>query len=120
MSTSSPVILKPGREKALRQRHHWIFSGAIQKIPQSEDGEVLPVHAADGSFLGIGYFNRRSNIIGRMISFESTSLLEVIHRKLEEAYELRKKFLDFSSTNAYRLINGEGDGIPGLILDVYD
>lgn len=114
------VILKPGRDKALRQRHHWIFSGAVQSLPTFEDGDFLPVFAADGQFMGSGYFNRRSGIVGRMVSFDKTPPLESIAQRLEDALQLRQQWFNPQQTNAYRWINGEGDGIPGLILDVYD
>jgi 23S rRNA (cytosine1962-C5)-methyltransferase len=114
------VILKPGRDKALRQRHHWIFSGAVQSLPSFEDGDFLSVFAADGQCMGSGYFNRRSGIIGRMVSFDKTPPLESIAQRLEDALKLRQQWFDPQQTNAYRWINGEGDGIPGLILDVYD
>jgi len=113
------VILKPGREKALHQRHHWIFSGAVRSLPLFEDGDFLPVYAADGNFLGSGYFNRRSGIIGRMVAFDQTPPLHSLEQRLEAALRLRQELFDFNQTNAYRLVNGEGDGVPGLILDVY-
>lgn len=114
------VILKPGREKALRQQHHWIFSGAIQSLPPFEDGAFLPVYAADGQFMGTGYFNRCSGIVGRMVSFDETPPMERLAQRLESAFKLRERWFDLQQTNAYRLVNGEGDGIPGLIIDVYD
>jgi 23S rRNA (cytosine1962-C5)-methyltransferase len=114
------VILKPGRDKAIRHRHHWIFSGAIQTLPPFEDGDILPVFASDGQLLGSGYFNKRSGIIGRMLSFDSTPPLQMLERRLKAALQLRQGWFDFHKTNAYRLVNGEGDGIPGLVLDVYD
>lgn len=114
------VILKPGREKALRQHHHWIFSGAIQSLPSFKDGEFLPVYAANGEWMGTGYFNRSSGIIGRMVSFDETPPLDRLTQRLESAFKLRQQLFDLQQTNAYRLVNGEGDGIPGLIVDVYD
>ena len=66
------VLLKPGKDKAVRNRHHWIFSGAVRRFPDFEDGEILDVRDANGGFLGRGYFNRRSSITGRMIAFDET------------------------------------------------
>ena len=114
------VILKPGRDKAIRQRHHWIFSGAIQTLPSFDDGDLLSVYSSNGQLLGSGYFNRHSGIIGRMIAFDETPPLETLEQRLEAALKWRQEWFDFEQTNAYRLINGEGDGVPGLILDVYD
>lgn len=120
MTKPTGVVLKPGKEKALRQRHHWIFSGAVQSLPSFEDGDFLPVYAADGQFMGSGYFNRKSGIIGRMVAFDQTPPLQSLEQRLQAAIKLRKEWFDHQQTNAYRLVNGEGDGIPGLILDVYD
>lgn len=120
MSKPNGVILKPGRDKALRQRHHWIFSGAIQSFPSFEDGELLSIYASDGQLMGSGYFNRQSGIAGRMVSFDKTPPLESLEQKLFAAIQLRRQMVNPQHTNAYRLVNGEGDGIPGLILDVYD
>lgn len=114
------VVLKPGREKAIRQQHHWIFSGAIKTLPSFEDGEILPVYSIDGQLLGSGYFNRRSGIIGRMLTFDAAPPLETMENRLETALTLREELFEGEETNACRLVNSEGDGIPGLILDRYD
>lgn len=115
---NSHVVLKPGKEKAILNHHHWIFSGAVAKMPSFEDGEILPVYAHSNLFLGKAYFNKKSGIIGRMITFDDTSPEKEIERLLESAVDLREKLFD-DSTNAYRLINGEGDFLPGLIVDRY-
>lgn len=120
MNKRPGVVLKPGRDKAIRQHHHWIFSGAIKTLPQFEDGDVLPVYSIDGQLLGSGYFNRRSGIIGRMLTFDASPYLENLEQRLEAALQLRQELFKGQETNAYRLVNGEGDGIPGLILDLYD
>lgn len=114
------VILKPGKDKAIRHHHHWIFSGAVLRLPSFKDGDLLPVYAFGGDLLGSGYFNRKSGIIGRMVCFDATPPLEAIQQRIDEAILLRKQLFNPQSTNAYRLINGEGDGIPGLIVDTYD
>lgn len=115
--------LKPGKDKPIRHRHHWIFSGAIQSLPLFKDGEILPVLSASEQFLGYGYFNRKSSIIGRMIAFEPGDPLETIKRHIDEAVALRESLFETSSgiarTTAYRLINAEGDRLPGLIVDKY-
>lgn len=114
------VILKPGKEKAIRNRHHWIFSGAVAKLPEFADGDCLPVHAADDTLLGWGYFNRHAKIIGRMLSFDKTKPKEAIRDHLQAAIALRHMLFKGNTTNAYRLVNGEGDLLPGLIVDRYD
>ncbi|MDP1879611.1 MAG: class I SAM-dependent rRNA methyltransferase, partial [Parachlamydiaceae bacterium] len=120
MNKSNAAILKPGKEKAIRNFHHWIFSGAIQSLPSFKDGDFLDVFSSSGLFLGSGYFNRRSGIIGRMLSFDDTPPLLALEKRLESALKLRKEWLKSDQTTAYRLINGEGDGIPGLVIDIYE
>lgn len=114
------VILRAGREKSLLQRHPWIFSGAIAYLPPFENGDFLPVVSSEKKFLGYAYFNKKSNIIGRIVSFDKTEPLTAIRRNMEKAIELRNGWFAGSDTNAYRLINGEGDGIPGLVVDHYN
>lgn len=114
------VILKPGRDKAIRNRHHWIFSGAIKSLPDFENGSILPVQSAGGDRLGYAYFNRDASITGRMVSFGQTLPEDAIGQNLERAIELRQRFFDPAVTNACRLINAEGDFIPGLVADLYD
>ncbi len=113
------VILKKDKEKVLHQRHHWIFSGAIQSFPSSfTNGEVYPVYSFANELLGHGYFNQNNSLCGRMLSFGPAAPYETLLLNLKNAISLRKKIFDTSET-AYRLINGEGDLIPGLIVDKY-
>ena len=114
------VILKPGRDKAVRNRHHWIFSGAIREMPDFEDGAVLAVRSSGGDLLGHGYFNRKSAITGRMIGFGAEPPEAAVRASLQRALALRAAFFDPAATNARRLVNAEGDGLPGLIADLYD
>ncbi len=80
----------------------------------------MPIYSSEEKFLGYGYFNRKSQIVGRVLSFEQTPALDMITRRLLSAWELRKGFFSGKSTNAYRLVHGEGDGVPGLTIDVYN
>jgi len=115
------VTLKPGKDKAIRNHHLWIFSGAVQTFPKTfKGGSILPVHSSAGEFLGQAYFNRKSDITGRMVAFDETPILEVIHQRLKAALELRNTLFNSTQTNGYRLINGEGDGLPGLVIDIYN
>jgi 23S rRNA (cytosine1962-C5)-methyltransferase len=118
MMDNSAVILHRGKDKAIKNRHHWIFSGAVKTLPAFENGSILAVRSADGEFLGWAYFNKESSIIGRMISFDDRPPLETLKTNVEQALVLRESFFG-DETNAYRLINGEGDRIPGLIVDRY-
>ena len=114
------VVLKAGKDKAVRNRHHWIFSGAIRDLPDFEDGEILPVRDAGGELLGHAYFNRKSSITGRMVSFGPGAPLDEVRRSLDRALALRAGLFDPAVTNARRLVNAEGDGLPGLVADLYD
>ncbi len=113
------VILKQGREKSLLSRHPWIFSGAIEKLPAFSDGDILPVLSHKKEHLGYGYFNRRSNLIGRMLSFDTQDPMVRLEEHIRQAIELRSALIG-SATSAIRLINAEGDCIPGLIVDRYN
>lgn len=118
MNINNSVILRAGKEKALRNHHHWIFSGAIQHFPEFENGDILPVSSSNGEFLGHAYFNRQSKITGRMVNFDATPPLDAIRSNLDAAIAMRK-LIDSTQTNAYRLVNGEGDRLPGLVIDRY-
>ena len=112
------VILRKGKDKALRNRHHWIFSGAVERFPEFEDGAILPVSSSDSELVGYAYFNRKCSIVGRMVSFGSGAPIDAIGKTLQSAVLFRKMFFD-EMTTAYRLVNGEGDRLPGLIVDRY-
>lgn len=119
MSSRNAVVLNPGKEKAVRSRHHWIFSGAVRSLPDgAEDGSILAVESSTGELLGYAYFNRKCSIIGRMVSFDGRPPLDALDETIGRAIDLRRGFFD-ARTNAFRLINGEGDGVPGLVVDRY-
>lgn len=113
------VVLKEGREKSLLQKHPWIFSGAIASLPLLEAGAICPIYTACGRFLAQGYFHPTNSIAGRVLTFDDLPIEEVITTKLKKAIALRATFFDHAHTNAYRMINAEGDGLPGLIVDRY-
>lgn len=115
----SRAIIKKGREKALLRGHPWIFSGALASLPKVAPGSILPIYSAEGEFLAQGYFNPGNSLVGRILSFNEGDVKIELRKKLIEAFALRTNFFD-SKTNAYRLINAEGDGIPGLIVDSYN
>jgi 23S rRNA (cytosine1962-C5)-methyltransferase len=116
------VLIKAGREKPVRQQHPWIFSGAIQQLPASvADGEVVDVCSAAGEWLARGYLNRQSQIQVRLLSWQPDEAIDAAfwQRRLQRAIELRRTFIATAETNAYRLINGESDYLPGLVVDQY-
>ena len=117
--SKTAVILKAGRDKHVRNKHPWVFMGAIDRYPEFENGDILPVISAEGDFIGYGYFHREQSISGRMFSFTDQNPKETITESIKSAVALRKVIVP-KDTNAYRLINGEGDNLPGLIVDVYN
>ncbi len=113
------VILRQGKEKPILQRHHWIFSGAVASFPDFEEGSILAVKSFEGKHLGYGYFNRACSIVGRIISFGDIPPAIALEENLKKAIALRRAIVP-PTTNAYRLVNGEGDNLPGLVVDQYD
>ena len=112
------VVLKPGREWAVRRGHPWIYSGAIQRV-EGEDvpGTIAEVTTADGHLLGRGMWNPRTSIAVRVVSRGPEPIDEAfVRRRLERALRLRALV---RGTNAMRLVNGEGDGLPGVVVDRY-
>lgn len=116
------VILKRGKAESLKRFHPWIFSGAIYKLPDGiTEGETVRVVDSESGFLAIGHYQIGSIAI-RVLSFEDREIdSEFWHERIAEACELRKVLglADNASNNTYRLIHGEGDRLPGLIVDVY-
>lgn len=113
------VQLKPGKESPVKRFHPWIFSGAILKQSDHlKDGDWVNVISSREEFLGTGHFHLGS-ISVKIISFlEIPSKQEFWIHRIQNAFELRQK-LSLIETNAYRLIHGEGDGCPGLVIDYY-
>jgi 23S rRNA (cytosine1962-C5)-methyltransferase len=109
------VILKKGKEHSLQQKHPWIFSGAIEKLPDCRPGEILPIYSAEGAFLAQGYFHPKNSLAGRILSFSKGDISTLLREKLKKAFRWRS----FLGLEAYRLINSEGDGLPGLVIDCY-
>ncbi len=112
------VILKPDRDKPLRNKHPWVFLGAVERFPEFENGDILPVMTSRSEFIGYGYFNQGQSIVGRMFSFREGDPKEQFLDNIRQALHLRESIIP-SETTAYRLINGEGDSVPGLIVDKY-
>jgi 23S rRNA (cytosine1962-C5)-methyltransferase len=115
----TPILrLKTGKEKPIRNHHHWIFSGAVDSLPNVPNGSMIQVVSQSGECMGSAYINRQSSILGRMIAFGETDPHEAIRESIRKALLLRNTYLPLHTTG-YRLINGEGDGLPGLIVDRY-
>ncbi len=114
------IVLKKGKSRPILQGHQWIFSGAVDKVRgKADSGQRIEVYDSDHHFLGVGHYYPEGSIQVRMISREVIEdsdkfWKDVIHRAFS-----RRKLLITSETNCCRLVHGEGDGLPGLIVDLY-
>jgi 23S rRNA (cytosine1962-C5)-methyltransferase len=116
------VTLRPGREKTARQRHPWIFSGAVQHVDGNPaDGETVVVQDHHGEFLLSGAYSSRSQICVRAWSWRPEEAIdrEFFRRRLAAALQARQALLRPEVTDAARLVYAESDGLPGLIVDRY-
>lgn len=116
------VFLKSGKEESLKRFHPWIFSGAIHHIEgEPEEGETVKVYTSNKEFIAVGHFQVGS-IAVRVLSFRDEPIDDDFwKRKLEIAYSIRKSIgvAGNSQNNTYRLVHGEGDNLPGLVIDIY-
>jgi 23S rRNA (cytosine1962-C5)-methyltransferase len=120
MLTYPRVVLKKGKEKPLLRGHPWVFSGAVEKVEGDvSPGDIGEVYSREGHFLGIGPLNPHSQIILRVLTQKKEELnIDFFRERISKAAVLREKWLK-GKTNAYRLVNGEGDFLPGLMVDCY-
>ncbi|MBP6695071.1 MAG: class I SAM-dependent rRNA methyltransferase [Saprospiraceae bacterium] len=120
---SSFVVLKKGKEFSVLRKHPWVFSGAVLKTsPSLSQGQVVEVQQYDGTYLGKGHYQHGGSIVVRMLSLLHEDIdQDFWNQVLLKAFLYRKSLglTDNRLTNAYRLIHGEGDGLPGLVIDVY-
>lgn len=113
--------LKPHKEDSLANGHLWIFSGALQQQPHwIEPGGLVDVKSATGAFVARGYYNPQTDIAIRILTRDKEEAIDgkFLRKRIRHALELRQVF-DPQQTNGYRLINSEGDGLPGLIVDFF-
>lgn len=130
MTEYKTIYLKKGKEDSLTRKHPWIFSGAINRCDDNmEEGEVVRVISGKGDFIAIGHWQIGSIAI-RVLSFDDVAIDgEFYENKLSIALDVRKSIgllrggnnIDEKNINTtYRLVHGEGDGLPGLVIDMYD
>ncbi|HEY3404579.1 MAG TPA: class I SAM-dependent rRNA methyltransferase, partial [Ohtaekwangia sp.] len=122
MNIQGKIILKKGREQSIERFHPWIFSGGIQsKEGNTADGSWVEIQNYKKKTLGYGHYQNGS-IAVRVLSFGDEPLPDNFwEQRIARALRARKSSgLPADHTNAFRLIHGEGDGLPGLIVDVYD
>ena len=113
------LVLKPGREKSLKRRHPWVFSGAVGKLtgdPQS--GETIEIHSSDGEFLAVAACNPQSQIVARVWDWQKREIDAAFFRvRIERALALRAHLVPNCDT--VRLVHAESDGLPGVVIDRY-
>ncbi len=117
------IFLRKGREASVRARHPWIFSGAVETVESLEgaqDGDVCDVIDSEGERIARGTLNRSSQILCRILTWGDEAIdADFFRQKIEGALALRRELIDTRHTDAYRLVNAEGDLLPGLIVDRY-
>ncbi len=118
------IYLKPKREESLLRFHPWIFSGAVKRTEGSPaDGDIAEVYSDQGKFVAAGHYQLGGSIVVRVLSFSQQTIdRDFWKTKLLQAYAMRKNIglAENPQNNAYRLVHGEGDGLPGLIVDIYN
>jgi len=120
--TTGTLHLKQGREKPVRNRHPWIFSGAVERLDGApQPGDLVNVATGDGQFLAQAYYNPHSQIVARILTWDSDETIDFTFwaARIRRAVAGRKALKLEPATNCYRLLNAESDGIPGLIVDKY-
>lgn len=121
MSQAYPILtIKPAKESHLKNRHHAIFHTSVSKYPDCDDGSIVEVQSTGGQFLCYAMLNRKAFICARAIAFtQAGDPLRELEHSIRAAIDLRPQFFIGDDTNACRLVNAEGDGVPGLIVDQY-
>jgi 23S rRNA (cytosine1962-C5)-methyltransferase len=120
--TKPALVLKAGRDKSLKRRHPWIFSGAIERVLGSPaSGDTVEVRAADGKPLALAAYSPASQIRARVWSFDCQASVDAafLRERLRAALALREQLPAARHANALRLVHGESDGLPGLVVDRY-
>lgn len=116
------ILLKPKKEESLLRFHPWVFSGAIQRIEgKPEEGDLIEVYGANGDFLAVGHYQIGS-IAVRVLSFEQREIDHAFWvERIRSAYQLRctLELANAENNNTFRLVHGEGDNLPGLVIDMY-
>ncbi len=120
-NTKVKVILKPGRTKSIRNRHPWLFSGAIEKVEgEYQPGDIVSVYSAEGELMAKGFINPHSQIRVRLLTFQEELIDDDFFlNRLRRAYQSRNVLFS-NETNTYRVVHADGDYLPGLIVDKYD
>lgn len=120
MSRLVKLSVKPGLGRHLRAGHPWVFRRALEVVPKLPEGSVVDL-VDGGRFAGRGYYDPYSAIAVRVLTTDPAERVDqaFLERRLRRAYESRQALLDLRDTDAYRLVHGEGDGLPGVVVDLY-
>jgi 23S rRNA (cytosine1962-C5)-methyltransferase len=121
VSSEARIVLKPAREKSLRHRHPWVFSGAVERVEgDPAKGDTVVVTAKDGAFLARAAYCPDSQIRARVWSFDPAEAIDedFLWRRLRAS--IARRLVLPAGSNAMRLVHGESDGLPGLVADRYD
>ena len=115
------LILKPGREKSLKRKHPWVFSGAVARIEgDPQTGDTIEVRSADGEFLAVAAYSPHSQIRARVWDWKERAIDHAFfNERIKRSVEQRRTLIDVDAADAARLIYGESDGLPGIIADRY-
>ena len=116
------LCLKPGRERSLHQGHPWLFSGAVDKVSGDPGcGDTVHILDSDAAYLATGSYSPVSQIRSRVWSWDSNDLIDsnFFQTRIDRATQMRRMIVDSSLTDAVRLVHGESDNLPGLIVDQY-
>jgi 23S rRNA (cytosine1962-C5)-methyltransferase len=115
------LILKPGREKSLKRRHPWVFSGAVAKVQgKPAAGETVEVRSGAGAFLAVAAYSPESQIVARVWDWSEREIDRAFfNERIARAIAQRRAFLDGAATDACRVLHAESDGLPGVVADRY-
>ena len=120
MTPEPKVVLKPGREKSLRHRHPWVFSGAVDRVEgEPAPGSTVVVTAHDGAFLARAAYNAQSQIRARVWSFDPKENVDEAFVRRRLADSIARRAIVRPGSDGQRLVHGESDGLPGLVADRY-
>lgn len=117
------IVIRKGKERSIDNRHPWIFHKSLAWLPEYENGEIVEVVSSPGQVFGYGFFSPASRIICRVFEFTNerreSFTKDYFRGRIMESLELRRRQIDLTATDCYRVINAEGDFLPGLVVDAY-
>lgn len=117
------ITIKDGKEKQIINHHPWVFTGAIKSVkPRFTSGDYAEVYTHDDTFIAYGWYDEKSSTTLHLLSWDKNILIndEYIKTLVKRAIKKRESFFDNNSTNAFRLIHGEADFLPGIVVDYYN